>query len=38
LKKIYSDWIAKTLPEPSIPAITVEEAVQKILSEVGNSK
>ncbi len=38
LKKIYSDWIAKTLPEPSIPAITVEQAVQKILSEVKNSK
>ncbi|WP_234409767.1 glycosyltransferase [Polynucleobacter acidiphobus] len=38
LKKIYSDWIAKTLPEPSIPAISVEEAVEKILSEVRNSK
>ena len=38
LKKIHSDWIAKILPEPSIPAISVEEAVQKILSEVRNSK
>ena len=38
LKKIYSDWIAKALPEPSIPAISVEEAVEKILSEVRNSK
>ena len=38
LKKIYLDWIAKTLPESSIPAISVEDAVQKILSEVGNSK
>ena len=38
LKKIYSDWVAKTLPEPFVPAISVEEAVQKILSEVKNSK
>jgi hypothetical protein len=38
LRKIYADWIAKALPEPSIPAISVKDAVQKILSEVGNSK
>jgi hypothetical protein len=38
LRKIYADWIAKALPEPSIPAISVEDAVQKILSEVKNSK